>query len=73
MYNFKNLCHPNIVEVKGVVNDPGLLLIMEYLPMGSLLDYFRVCHTKPYVKQLLKFAQDVAEVGSYCFCYSAYG
>ncbi|XP_035702306.1 tyrosine-protein kinase JAK2 isoform X2 [Folsomia candida] len=57
----KNLCHPNIVEVKGVVNDPGLLLIMEYLPMGSLLDYFRVCHTKPYVKQLLKFAQDVAE------------
>jgi hypothetical protein len=51
------------VEVKGVVNDPGLLLIMEYLPMGSLLDYFRICYTKPNSKQLLKFAQDIAEVG----------
>ena len=58
----QSLCHSNIVEMKGVVNDPGLLLVMEYLPMGSLLDYFRICYTKPNEKQLLKFAQDVAEV-----------
>ncbi|CAL8096712.1 unnamed protein product [Orchesella dallaii] len=57
----QSLCHQNIVEVKGVVNDPGLLLIMEYLPMGSLLDYFRVSLTKPTLRELMKFAQDVAE------------
>lgn len=62
MVRLQSLCHPNIVEVKGVVNDPGLLLIMEYLPMGSLLDYFRVSLTKPTLRELMKFAQDVAEV-----------
>ncbi len=45
-----------------MVNDPGLLLIMEYLPMGSLLDYFRVSLTKPTLRELMKFALDVAEV-----------
>lgn len=45
-----------------MVNDPGLLLVMEYLPMGSLLDYFRVSLTKPTLSELMKFAQDVAEV-----------
>ena len=58
----QGLNHPNIVSVKGVVYDPHLLLIMEYLPCGSLLDYFATLHTRPGLKQLMKFATDICEV-----------
>ncbi|CAG7733213.1 unnamed protein product [Allacma fusca] len=66
----QSLNHPNIVEVKGVVYDPSLLLIMEFLPMGSLLDYFRMFHTKPNLRQLMKFAKDICDGMDYLVSYN---
>ena len=38
----KKLSHRNIVEIKGFVEDPQLMLVMEYLELGSLISYLKV-------------------------------
>lgn len=57
----KALQHKNIVEIKGVVEDPEMLLVMEYVPFGSLLVYLRTYKNRLAEQELLKFAADVAE------------
>jgi len=57
----QSLDHPNIVKIKGVVEDPETLLVMEYLPLGSLPVYLRTYKNKMTQDQLFKFAADVAE------------
>lgn len=60
----KSLNHPKIVEIKAIVTAPSTMLVMEYIPMGSLLAYLRSEKDSGRItdQQLLKFATDVAEV-----------
>lgn len=57
----KSLQHKNIVEIKGVVEDPKTLLVMEYVPLGSLLIYIRTHKHRLTEKKLLMFSADIAE------------
>jgi len=58
------LNHPKIVEIKAVVTIPSTMLVMEYMPMGSLVAYLRSETESGTITdlQLIKFATDVAEV-----------
>ncbi|PSS18293.1 hypothetical protein M430DRAFT_82568, partial [Amorphotheca resinae ATCC 22711] len=35
----RSLNHPNIIKFEDVLDDPGLVLVMEYIPDGNLLDF----------------------------------
>uniref|UniRef100_A0A2R5LF78 Tyrosine-protein kinase n=1 Tax=Ornithodoros turicata TaxID=34597 RepID=A0A2R5LF78_9ACAR len=56
----KNLRHPNIVEIKGLVEEPEMMLVMEYVEMGSLLTYLQSFKSKITHPQLLKYSEDIA-------------
>ncbi|XP_018333328.1 tyrosine-protein kinase hopscotch [Agrilus planipennis] len=56
----KNLKHPNIVEIFGVLQEPEISLVMEYVPHGSLQSYLKIYKEVLTVKQLLKYALDIA-------------
>ncbi|CAN8005379.1 unnamed protein product [Ixodes hexagonus] len=56
----KNLRHPNIVEIKGLVEEPEMMLVMEFLEMGSLLTYLQTYQTKISHPQLVKYSEDIA-------------
>ncbi|EEC01610.1 tyrosine protein kinase, putative [Ixodes scapularis] len=56
----KNLRHPNIVEIKGLVEEPEMMLVMEFLEMGSLLTYLQTYQTKVSHPQLVKYSEDIA-------------
>ncbi|KAK9497663.1 hypothetical protein O3M35_004350 [Rhynocoris fuscipes] len=62
----KRLKHPNIVEMITVIQEPEVLLIMEYVSLGSLKCYLSSCRDwlKP-DKHLLKYALDVANGMAY--------
>ncbi|CAG9764694.1 unnamed protein product [Ceutorhynchus assimilis] len=55
----KKLKHSNIVEILGVLREPDLLLVMEYVPHGSLQSYLKINKEKMKTKQLLKYAADI--------------
>lgn len=58
----KTLEHPNVVQIKGVVQDPEVSLVMEFVQHGSLKSYLKIHHDKLLPeKHLLKFALDVAK------------
>lgn len=62
----KKLKHPNIVEMKTVIQEPEVLLIMEYVALGSLKCY--LCSYKDWLtpyNHLLKYAADVANGMAY--------
>ncbi|XP_054715541.1 tyrosine-protein kinase JAK2-like [Uloborus diversus] len=61
----KNLRHKNIVEIKGLVEDPEMMLVMEYVELGSLLAYLQYHKDKLSTSRLLQFAIDVAEGMAY--------
>lgn len=56
----KSLRHPNIVEIKGLVEEPEMMLVMEYVEMGSLLTYLQTFKTKIVHAQLLKYSENIA-------------
>jgi serine/threonine protein kinase len=60
----KKLSHRHIVEIKGFVEDPQLMLVMEYMELGSLLSYLRV-HKHRMMQDVIiplkKFALDVMD------------
>lgn len=56
----KTLKHPNIVEILGVVYNPEILLIMEFVPLGSLKSYLNMHQSDITQHQLLNYAVDVA-------------
>lgn len=62
LFIFQSLNHPNIVEIKAIVTDPSTMLVMEFIPMGSLLTYLRMERESIKDLQLIKFATDIAEV-----------
>lgn len=56
----KSLRHPNIVEIKGLVEEPEVMLVMEFLEMGSLLTYLQTYRDKVTHPQLIKYSEDIA-------------
>ncbi|XP_077554921.1 tyrosine-protein kinase hopscotch [Haemaphysalis longicornis] len=56
----KSLRHPNIVEIKGLVEEPEMMLVMEFLEMGSLLTYLQTYRDKVTHPQLIKYSEDIA-------------
>ncbi|KAK8766363.1 hypothetical protein V5799_006854 [Amblyomma americanum] len=56
----KSLRHPNIVEIKGLVEEPEMMLVMEFLEMGSLLTYLQTYREKITHPQLIKYSEDIA-------------
>jgi serine/threonine protein kinase len=62
-YDFiQTLKHPNIVEIKGVIHDPEISLVMEFVQHGSLQSYLKIHKDTLQEETLLKFALDVAKV-----------
>ncbi|XP_069675687.1 tyrosine-protein kinase hopscotch [Periplaneta americana] len=57
----KALKHPNIVEIKGVIQDPEISLVMEFVQHGSLQSYLKIHKDTLQEHTLLKFALDVAK------------
>lgn len=63
----KQLSHKNIVEIKGFVEEPQVMLVMEYIDMGSLVSYLRMMKSLPTSSRggsplpLLKFASDILD------------
>jgi len=57
----KSLKHPNIVEIKGVIQDPEISLVMEYVQHGCLQSYLKIHNDTLQEETLLKFAHDVAK------------
>ncbi|KAG1679050.1 Tyrosine-protein kinase JAK2 [Nymphon striatum] len=55
------LKHRNIVAVKGIVRKPELMLVQEYLHLGSLHEYLQLYNEKLDKYQLLNFAVGIAE------------
>lgn len=61
----KTLRHENIVKIYGFVDDPKLLIIMEFLN-GSLLSYLSYHRPNLTVDNLLNFAKNIASVSCCC-------
>lgn len=58
----KTLKHENIVKIYGFLDDPKLLIIMEYMQHGSLLAYCAYARPNLTETHLLKFAKNIASV-----------
>ncbi|KAF2897768.1 hypothetical protein ILUMI_08399 [Ignelater luminosus] len=56
----KTLKHPNIIEILGVLQEPEVSLVMEYVHRGSLQSYLKIYRESLSIKQLLKYALDIA-------------
>ncbi|XP_076665720.1 tyrosine-protein kinase hopscotch isoform X1 [Andrena cerasifolii] len=56
----KTLKHPNVVEILGVISDPEVCLVMEYVKHGSLQSYLAIHKQELTCKRLLGFALDIA-------------
>ncbi|KAF5274388.1 hypothetical protein FQA39_LY07268 [Lamprigera yunnana] len=57
----KTLKHPNIVEILGVLQDPEVSLVMEFVTHGSLQSYLKIYRESLLTKQLLKYALDISK------------
>lgn len=55
----KNLNHENIVKMIGIVDERSMMLVMEYMPLGSLQTYIRT-QTSLSLLPLQKYALDIA-------------
>jgi Janus kinase 2 len=54
--------HPNIVQIIGVIQEPEITLVMEFVQHGSLQSYLKIHQETLTQAQILKFALDVAKV-----------
>ncbi|XP_074036621.1 tyrosine-protein kinase hopscotch isoform X2 [Leptinotarsa decemlineata] len=57
----KSLKHPNIVEILGVLREPEISLVMEFVHHGSLQSYLKIYRELLQEAQLLKYALDIAK------------
>ncbi|KAJ8934141.1 hypothetical protein NQ314_013551, partial [Rhamnusium bicolor] len=55
------LNHPNIVEILGVLREPEISLVMEFVHHGSLQSYLKIYKESLQEAQLLKYALDIAK------------
>lgn len=58
----KGLQHPNVVGILGVLREPEIALVMEFIEHGSLQSYLKIHRESLHIKQLLKYSLDIAEV-----------
>jgi Janus kinase 2 len=65
----QTLEHPNIVQIIGVIQEPEITLVMEFVQHGSLQSYLKIHQETLSQAQLLKFAHDVAKVCVKFVCY----
>ncbi|XP_012288894.1 tyrosine-protein kinase hopscotch [Orussus abietinus] len=56
----KTLKHPNVVEILGVISEPEVCLVMEFVKHGSLQSYLAIHREALTHKRLLGFALDIA-------------
>ncbi|KAK9304330.1 hypothetical protein QLX08_004310 [Tetragonisca angustula] len=56
----KTLKHPNVVEILGVISEPEVCLVMEYVKHGSLQSYLSIHKQELTHRRLLGFALDIA-------------
>lgn len=56
----KTLKHPNVVEILGVISEPEVCLVMEYVKHGSLQSYLSIHKQELTHRKLLGFALDIA-------------
>ncbi|XP_033221595.1 tyrosine-protein kinase hopscotch isoform X2 [Belonocnema kinseyi] len=56
----KTLKHPNVVEILGVISEPDVCLVMEFLKHGSLQSYLAINREVLDHRKLLSFALDIA-------------
>ncbi|KAK0071720.1 hypothetical protein PV326_000934, partial [Microctonus aethiopoides] len=56
----KTLKHPNVVEILGVISEPEVCLVMEFVKHGSLQSYLAIHRENITHKKLLGFALDIA-------------
>lgn len=56
----QTLKHPNVVEILGVISEPEVCLVMEYVKHGSLQSYLTIHKQELTHKRLLGFALDIA-------------
>lgn len=62
----KNLNHDNIVKTLGFVDDVCMMLVVEYMPLGSLLSYLKNTHHEQLLSlPLKKYATDIAHGMNY--------
>lgn len=57
----QNLKHPNIVEIFGVLKNPEISLVMEFVQHGSLQSYLKIHKESLTMQTLLKYALDIAK------------
>lgn len=55
------LKHENIVEILGVFEEPNIMLIMEFVPHGSLESYLKIYKDRLQTRQLLNYAFDISQ------------
>ncbi|CAK9807573.1 Tyrosine-protein kinase hopscotch [Anthophora plagiata] len=56
----KTLKHPNVVQILGVISEPEVYLVMEYVKHGSLQSYLAIHKQELTYRRLLGFALDIA-------------
>lgn len=56
----KTLNHPNVVKILGVISEPEVCLVMEYVKHGSLQSYLAIHKQELTHRRLLGFALDIA-------------
>lgn len=61
----KDLNHENIVKVFGITNDRVVKMVVEYLPLGSLLSFIRNSVNLYTQLPLKRYAQDIAKGMAY--------
>ncbi|XP_028968727.1 tyrosine-protein kinase SYK-like [Galendromus occidentalis] len=61
----KELDHPNIVKMVGVVRDSDTLMVMEFLELGSLPAYLELNKRSLGDRELIKFSCDIASAMEY--------
>jgi len=57
------------VQIIGVIQEPEITLVMEFVQHGSLQSYLKIHQETLSQAQLLEFALDVAKVGAELLCY----
>ncbi|XP_003747168.2 tyrosine-protein kinase JAK2 [Galendromus occidentalis] len=61
----KQLQHPNIVEIIGLIDEGEMFLVMEFIGMGALPAYLEANKEKLSHRELIKFTRDVASAMEY--------
>ena len=54
--------HPYIVRLFGISMSKNMMLVSQFVPLGSLLDFLRKHKERLNAKNMLTFSQQIAEV-----------